>query len=131
MMRVEETGNPLLAISATHWIEGIGTESPLTVKQVRGGLMFLGHDLMVYYFNGSAEPVAVGRPIHRELIEDIAEQNLEDIEAIFDPVFGEYWLKVPSRTWVFDVAEFIETQNLKWRSKDIRPQRMAVVSRII
>lgn len=130
IMKVSETGNPLLAIAATHWIEGIGTESPLSVEQVQDGLMFLGHDLMVYYFSGTGRPLPVGKPIQRELLEVLDQSVLDDVDATYDPVFQEYWMSVPNMVWIFDVGAFIEEQKLKWRSRDIRPSKLATVSRI-
>lgn len=130
IVRLFLTGNVQLAVGSEPWIEGVGTESPHSVQQVRDGVMFLGHDYMVYYFNGGRSPQPVGKPIQRDLLERLSDENIERVDATFDPVFGEYWLKVPGRVWIFDLSEFLESQEIRWRARSVAPERLSVVSRI-
>lgn len=125
IMRVAETAIVQLPIAYQHWIEGIGTESPHSVVQARDGICFLGHNLMVYYFDGTGPPQPVGVPVHRYLIESVT-ANLESVHAAYDWIFEEYILGVPedgseyiTRFWIFDVGAFLDEQAVRWRTRSV------------
>lgn len=126
IMRVEETGNPNLPIAVNPWIEGIGTESPFTVAQARDGIMFLGFNFMMYYWDGSGHPVPVGIPIHTELIGKLT-GGLARLTGGYDPVWEEYWLCTPVGTWVFRLGAFLDNQQIIWRERSEIIDRVTVV----
>jgi len=138
IMRVRETGNIAFAVAFEHWIEGLGTDARFSVQQVKDGVMFLGHDFMVYYFSGATGPTPVGEPIQQALIESLT-GNQEYVDSGWDSVFGEYWLGIPedganyiTREWIFDLGNFLDSQRsvIRWRTRDIECHRIATVSRI-
>lgn len=127
ILRCTETNNPLLPMAVVGWIEGLGTESPFSVCETTDGAMFLGHDLMVYYFNGAGAPVPVGRAIQRYLIEHVTSQ-VARVDSAYDSVFMEYYLKLPNgRTWIFDLAYFLQTQEKRWRYRNTGIGRIATI----
>lgn len=135
IMRAFPTGNISQALGVVKWINGVGTESMFSVKNVEGGVMFLGHSLMVYFLNESGLR-AVGHPIHQELIRTVT-SNLDIVDAVWDPIFNEYLLGVPegnsnviNKVWVFDVRRFLDNQELIWRPRSQEIQRFAITSQI-
>lgn len=138
IMRVRETGNIAFALAFESWIEGIGTDARFSVQQVKDGVMFLGHDYMVYYFSGATQPTPIGEGIQQALIESLTGDQ-EFVDSEWDPVFGEYWLGVPengadhiTRIWIFDLGNFLDSGRtvMRWRTRDIECFRLATVSRI-
>lgn len=130
IMRAFETGNNQQAIGVVTWIENLGTNCPFSIRNVLGGVMFLGHDSMMYFLNEQG-PRAVGLPIHQEVIEDLT-GDLTLVDSAWDPTFGEYYLGYPigaataiDKVWVFDVDRFLKTQEVVWRRKPMDVQRFA------
>ena len=130
IMRVFETGNPLLAIGAVKWIENLGTRYPFSIRNVRGGVIFLGHDNMMYYLTEQGA-TAIGLPIHQELIENLT-GDLDLVDSGYDPTFGEYYLGIPevaatsiTLAWIFDVDRFVDNQETIWRRRPMLVQRFA------
>ena len=130
IMRAFESGNVQQAIGVVSWIENLGTNAPFSIRNVLGGVMFLGHDNMVYFLNEQG-PQAVGLPIHQEIIEDLT-GDLSLVDSAWDPTFAEYYLGIPvgaateiDKVWVFDVDRFLTTQQKIWRRKPMDVQRFA------
>ena len=130
IMRAFETGNTLLAIGVVDWIEDMGTNYPFSIRNVRGGVIFLGHDNMMYFLTERG-PREIGLPIHQELIEDLT-GDLTLVDSGYDPTFAEYYLGIPvgaataiNKVWVFDVDRFLRTQESIWRRKPMDVQRFA------
>jgi hypothetical protein len=130
IMRAFETGNVLQAIGVVDWIENLGTNFPFSIRNVLGGVMFLGHDNMVYFLTEQG-PRAVGLPIHQEIIEDLT-GDLTLVDSGYDPTFAEYYLGIPvgaateiTKVWVFDIDRFLKTQDTVWRRKPMDIQRFA------
>lgn len=130
IMRVFETGNPELALGAVSWIENLGTNYPFSIRNVRGGVIFLGHDQMVYFLTEGG-PVAIGLPIHQDLIETLT-GDLSLVDSGWDPTFGEYYLGIPegaattiTLAWIFDVDRFLDQQEIVWRKRPMTVQRFA------
>lgn len=136
IMQVYETGNILVPIGVQHWVEGIGTDSPHSVTQARDGICFLGHNLMVYYFDGTGPPVAIGTQIH-EILRRSLTSNLSLVDATYDPIYDQFIMGVPEygssiieRLWIFDLGDFLDKQEMKWRSRAASVERLATVSTI-
>lgn len=136
IMQISETGVVDIPISAQHWIEGIGTESPHSVVQARDGICFLGHNLMVYYFDGTGPPVAIGVPIH-EILRRTLTSNQHLVDATYDPIYDEYIMGVPeggsstiTRLWICSLGLALDKQELKWRSRLQSVERLATVSKL-
>ena len=130
IMRAFETGNVQQAIGVVTWIENLGTNFPFSIRNVIGGVMFLGHDSMVYFLNERGA-TAVGLPIHQEIIEDLT-GDLSLVDSGWDPTFGEYYLGYPvgaateiTKVWVFDVDRWLSKQETVWRRKPMDVQRFA------
>lgn len=128
--RVFETGNVLLSLGAVSWIENLGTNYPFSIRNVRGGVMFLGSDQMVYYLTEDG-PQPVGRPIHQDLIEALT-GDLTLVDSGWDPTLGEYYLGIPEGSasnitlvWIFDVELFLNQQRIVWRKRPMTLQRFA------
>jgi hypothetical protein len=130
IMRAFETGNVLQAIGVVPWIENLGTNFPFSIRNVVGGVMFLGHDSMVYFMTEDGAQ-AVGLPIHQEIIEDLT-GDLSLVDSGYDPTFGEYYLGIPvgaateiDKVWVFDVDRYLKDRETVWRRKPMDVQRFA------
>lgn len=130
IMRVFETGAVDPALGIVSWIENLGTNYPFSIQSVRGGAIFLGHDQMVYFLTEQG-PRAIGLPIHQDLIETL-NANLGLVDSGWDSTFQEYYLGIPvngastiTRTWIFDVQRFLDTQELVWRKRAMVVQRFA------
>jgi hypothetical protein len=130
IMRAFESGNAQQAIGVVSWIENLGTNCPFSIRNVLGGVMFLGHDNMVYFLNEQG-PRAVGLPILQDIIEELT-GDLTLVDSAWDPTFGEYYLGLPvgpateiDKVWVFDVDRFLKTQETVWRRKPMDVQRFA------
>ncbi len=130
IMRAFESGNAAQAIGVVSWIENLGTNYPFSIRNVTGGVMFLGHDSMVYFLTEQGAK-SVGLPIHQEIIEDLT-GDLSLVDSGWDPTFGEYYLGIPvgaateiTKVWVFDVDRFLSTQQQIWRRKPMDVQRFA------
>ncbi|KKN23261.1 hypothetical protein LCGC14_0906750 [marine sediment metagenome] len=130
IMRAFETGNVQLAVGIVQWIENVGTNCPFSIRNVRGGVIFLGHDNMVYFLTEQGL-TAIGLPIHQELIENLT-GDLSLVDSGYDPTFAEYYLGIPvaaaatiTRIWVFDVDRFLDKQEKVWRRKPLALQRFA------
>jgi hypothetical protein len=130
IMRAFETGNLAQAIGVVTWIENLGTNCPFSIRNVVGGVMFLGHDSMVYFLTEQGA-VGVGLPIHQEIIEDLT-GDLSLVDSGYDPTFGEYYLGYPvgpdteiTKVWVFDVDRWNEKRETVWRRKPMDVQRFA------
>ncbi len=128
IMRVSETGDPLFPIAIQPWVEGIGTESPQSIAQTRDGIMWLAHNLMVYYWDGGSPPVPVGVPIHRELIDKLT-SKVDEVTSTFDPIHDDFWLCTPVGTWIFALGKFIDEQRLEWHSRSELCKLVTVVSK--
>jgi len=122
IMRAFLTGDPTMAIGATHWIEGVGTESPFSIQVIPGGVIFLGHNLTAYALS-EAGPAHIGSVIRDKLRRDV-KGNLHLADSVYDPLRGEYWLGLAeedksniSTLWIFDVTRFHEYQDLVWRNR--------------
>lgn len=125
IMRCWRTGRAAVALGFGSWFENVGTESPHSVKPVRGGAMFLGSDLMVYYLTAAGQLSPVGLPIHNTLLDDVI-SNFDLAYSEYDPIFEDYWLGVPidgenflSTVYVFSLKDFLDTQELVWRKKNL------------
>jgi len=136
IMQVLETGVPAFPIAAQHWVEGIGTESPHSVAQARDGIVFLGHNLMVYYFDGTGPPTAIGVPIH-EILRRSLTSNQDLVDGAYDPIYDEYIMGVPeegasyiTRLWICSLGTALDEGELKWRSRVQNVERLATVSRL-
>lgn len=118
IMRAFESGNVQVPIGVQHWVEELGTLSPWSVQAIKGGVMFLGHDRMVYLLTESG-PIPVGESLHLDLLEATFDPGL--VEAFYDNELGEYWLGVPisssaiTRFYIFDVKKFELEQKIRWR----------------
>ena len=130
IMRAFETGNVQLAIGVVDWIENLGTNYPFSIRNVRGGVMFLGHDNMMYFLTERGA-TAVGLPIHQDLIENLT-GDLGLVDSGYDPTFADYYLGYPvaaattiTRVWVFDVDRYLLDQAMIWRRKPLAIQRFA------
>ncbi len=130
IMRAFETGNVQLAVGIVNWIENLGTNCPFSIRNVRGGVIFLGHDNMVYFLTENGL-IAIGLPIHQELIEALT-GDLSLVDSGYDPTFADYYLGIPvaaattiTRVWVFDVDRFVDKQEIVWRRKPLVLQRFA------
>ncbi len=130
IMRAFESGNNQQAIGVVTWIENLGTNCPFSIRNVVGGVMFLGHDSMVYFLTEQGA-VGVGLPIHQEIIEDLT-GDLSLVDSGWDPTFGEYYLGYPvgadteiTKVWVFDVDRWNEKRETIWRRKPMDVQRFA------
>lgn len=130
IMRSFETGNVALALGVVDWIEDLGTNYPFSIRNVRGGVMFLGHDNMMYFLTTQG-PSEVGLPIHQELIENLT-GDLTLVDSGYDPTFAEYYLGIPvgaataiDRVWVFDVDQYLRDGSTIWRRKPMNIQRFA------
>jgi len=129
-MRSFETGNPQLALGVVPWIENLGTAYPFSIRNVRGGIIFLGHDNMFYFLTEQGAE-AIGLPIHQDLIENLT-GDLTLVDSGYDPVFADYLCGYPvgaatniTRVWVFDVDRFLAKKELIWRRKPLTVQRFA------
>lgn len=122
IMRAFRTGQSVQAIGVNHWLENIGTESPFSRQVTPIGIVFLGHDRMVYILTESGiRPV--GLPIHQLLIERLTD-HLERVDAIFDPVFQHYYLGIPvfgsekiCEIYILDVARLMNEDKIVWRRR--------------
>jgi hypothetical protein len=128
--RAFETGNIDIAVGVVTWIEDLGTNFPFSIRNVLGGVMFLGHDSMVYFLTEQG-PRAVGLPIHQEIIEDLT-GDLSLVDSGYDPTYAEYYLGYPvgaateiDKVWVFDVDRWLRNQETVWRRKPMDVQRFA------
>lgn len=136
IMQIFETGDVRYPVAAQHWIEGIGTESPHSVTQARDGICFLGHNLMVYYFDGTGPPVPIGVQI-QEILRRTLVSGLEYVDATFDSIYDDYILGVPeyggnkiTRLWIFSLGAFLDKKEPKWRSRSVTIERLATVSEL-
>ncbi|MGD9631369.1 MAG: hypothetical protein AB7V18_19190 [Pyrinomonadaceae bacterium] len=134
--RCFETGNPDLALGVVGWQEGIGTTTPFSIKNVRGGAIFLGSDLMVYYLTIQGY-TAIGGPIQQELIETLQVSGLDRVDTLYDHVLGEYWLGIPengaaqiTKAWIFSVNKFLDEQRIVWRARAMNVTRFALASEV-
>ncbi|KKN88078.1 hypothetical protein LCGC14_0251500 [marine sediment metagenome] len=130
IMRAFETGNVKIAIGVVDWIEDLGTNCPFSIRNVRGGVIFLGHDDMVYFLTEQG-PREIGLPIHQDLIENLT-GDLSLVDSGYDPTFAEYYLGYPvgaaatiTRVWIFDVDKFLRDGSLIWRRKPMAIARFA------
>jgi len=135
IMKAFETGNYDLAVGVTHWLEGVGTESPHSISITPAGLVFLGHDYMVYLLSESGI-LPIGQAISQELIETLT-SNLDRVDGIYDPIYQEYWLGIPedgaeymTATYILDVGKFISSRGeiVRWRKRVQNVQRYSVIS---
>lgn len=122
IMRGFRTGQSIQAIGVNHWLENIGTESPFSRQVTPIGVIFLGHDRMVYVLTeGGIRPV--GLPIHQILIERLTD-NLDRVDSVFDPVFQHYYLGIPvfgsstiCEIYILDVARLMNEDKIVWRRR--------------
>ena len=125
IMRAYRTGKAAQAIGIGSWFENIGTDSPHSVRPVRGGCMFLGSDLMAYLLTASGELLPVGAPIHDTLFENLT-SNFSIVYSEYDPIFEDYTLAIPvdggsllTKGYVFSLKEFFDNKGkLVWRKKN-------------
>lgn len=92
--RVVETGNSLLPLAFFPWIEELGTESPFSIAQIPGGLLFFGNDKRVYFLTETGHQ-AVSDPIDEQFDLELTRANLEFVEGVFHPVANDYILTYP------------------------------------
>lgn len=100
IMRVTQTGQVEPALAFYPWVEELGTESPFSVVQVPGGLMFLGHNRAVYQLTEEG-PQEIGQAIQEELSEVI--QDPSSVVGVYDPQEQHYILSSNNHTWTFDL----------------------------
>lgn len=135
IMRTFETQNPEQALAVVHWIDHLGTDSPFSIQQVTGGVMFLGSDREVYFLSLQAlRPV--GGPIRDYLIENV--RNLETVDSAFSATKKEYYLGIQKgdsllidEILVFSLDRMVNDQ-IVWR-KIVPPwgiERLASVATI-
>ncbi len=129
-MRIFTDNTNEVLIGAVKWIENLGTRYPFSIRNVRGGVIFLGHDNMMYYLTEQGA-TAIGLPIHQELIENLT-GDLDLVDSGYDPTFGEYYLGIPevaatsiTLAWIFDVDRFVDNQETIWRRRPMLVQRFA------
>jgi hypothetical protein len=135
IMRVFLTGNAAQSLGVIRWIERLGTDAGFSVQAVVGGVMFLGSDFQVYLLTEQG-PVAVGSPIHQDLIRTLT-GNLDLIDSSYDEGFHTYVLGIPesgatriTRLWYFDVMAYHTQQKMIWRSRAIEVQRLATAGKL-
>lgn len=135
IMRVFLTGNVLQSIGVVRWIERLGTDASFSIQSVLGGVMYLGSDFQVYLLDESSN-VAVGMPIHQDLIRSLT-GNLDLVDSAYDEAFHEYVLGVPengasriTRLWYFDVMAYRTQQKMLWRTRVIEVERLATSSKV-
>jgi hypothetical protein len=122
IMRAFRTGQSVQAIGVNHWLENIGTESPFSRQVTPIGIIFLGHDRMVYVLTESGiRPV--GLPIHQLLVERLTD-NLHKVDTVFDPVFQYYYLGIPvfgsekiCEVYILDVGRLMNEDKVVWRRR--------------
>lgn len=99
-----------------------GTESPYSIAS--GGMVtgdfFMGHDYMVYNFDGNGDPKPIGLPILPFLQDTIADLTL--VVGAVDTNAQEYWLTYATAegttlqaAWVFSIKEWVQRGRLVWR----------------
>lgn len=137
IMRVFPTGNVAQALGAVHWIEGIGTEARFSLQVVLGGVMFLGHDFMVYYLTEQG-PQPVGLTVQQELLERLSDSDLELVDSAYDVVLGRYILGIPedgavsiTALWQFDLKRFLERRQVVWWRRPVTAQRLGWTSVVL
>lgn len=125
IMRLRETGNVQLSVGVTHWIEGIGTESPFSISIAEGGIVFLGHDYMPYFLTESGLQ-SVGESIIDELRAGIDYGDMDLIETVYDPIQQEWWLCVQedgitgiNKAYIFSLGKFLQGGEKKWRVRNL------------
>lgn len=131
VMRVQLTGNASAPFSFNRWLDNVGTESPFSVAGVPSGLMFLGHDKVVYFLS-ETDFLPIGGPIQEELEQNVG--NLGVVEGCYDPASQEYILGVPgasgndiSTAWVFDFAAFQINRTIRWYRRTRSMNRLVAV----
>lgn len=134
IMRLFPTGNPLQALGATYWVEDIGTESPFSLQVVPGGVLFLGHNKMVYFFSEQQGLVPVGIPIHEEFKKRLRREVLHLVDSVYNQK-GEYILGIPedgspvvTALWMLDFRRFADREEPAWVRKPQRVQRLGISS---
>lgn len=107
--RVVITGRSEPAFAFYPWIQKLGTDSPFSIIEVPGGVMFFGSDKEVYYLT-EAGHTSVGHPIS-EAFKNFTLDQLGGIEAVYDPVDQEYILSVdPTATEFIPEIEFPDVE---------------------
>jgi hypothetical protein len=143
--RVFESGNLIQWLGAVSWIEGVGTRSPFSIQNTNLGVVFLGHDLMVYLLLQQGNPVRgfsfdltpVGAALQPELVR-VLTSNLDLVDSAYDSVLEEYILGIPengSQTitalWTLSLREMIGSQQPPtWRKRPVQVQRLAATSSV-
>lgn len=120
-----ETGNIVQAIGALSWIEGYGTRSPRTVKQVPGGAIFLGSDSNVYFLS-SGGLKEIGTPI-RDRLKAFNGLDTESVGA-YSEALGMYFLSIVNQsnaveTWSISLEDAQKGKS-RWRRHSWTPLNM-------
>jgi hypothetical protein len=131
IMRVVPTGSATTPLGYFRWIDNLGTESPFSVAGVPGGLIFLGHDRMVYYLTeGGLTPI--GMPIQDELEQSVGVLGV--VEGEYDPISKCYTLAVPGPSgsstkigWIFNFQRFASGEGLHWQRHTRTLNRLVLI----
>lgn len=118
--RAFETGNPLQAIGAVPWIEGIGSFAGNSIVQVPGGVVFLGSDFNFYRLTQNGLE-SFGDPI-RDRLKELSDSDFpfRDSVAAYHPKTGDYVISLREDVAVFRgtfaVNLFdLSTGKIRWR----------------
>lgn len=132
IMRVTPTGLNAQALGFRKWLEELGTESPFSLAEVVGGIIFLGSDRQAYYLTDSG-PVPISEFIQDELAKTIGDLGV--VEGVYDQSSQNYLMAVPGLagsntavTWIFDFARFLATQETIWFKRVEVMNRLAFVA---
>jgi hypothetical protein len=105
-----------------------GTESPYSIANggIETGDFFLGSDYMPYIFNGEAQPIPIGGPIHSELLKVLP--ALKEVVGVIDTNDQEYWIGSPAisggpivTAWGFSIREWALKKRFAWRRRTLPP----------
>lgn len=103
-----------------------GTESPYSIASGGpvAGDYFLGHDFMVYHFDGQNQPTPIGAPVIDAIRDTI--YDLAYVQGAVDTRRQEYWLGIPQDSgltvkvaWIFSIKEWVARQRLVWRRRNL------------
>jgi hypothetical protein len=85
-------------------IPGVGSESPDSMKVIRGGLAFLDHRTRsVYVYNPGGQLERISVNVETDLFSDIGSTiDPVQVRSAYDPIFNEYKIRVGDRFWIFN-----------------------------
>ena len=136
--RCFETGNVDLPVGVVKWIDHLGTESPFSIQLVLQGVMFLGHDLLVYFLNEQGA-LPVSTLIHDEFLDKVPVSSLGLVDSAYDQLLGVYFLGLPTvaspnqiaEVWMFELKRWLVDKVPRWRRRVMPVERMLAASRLV